>query len=130
MTDKDDLSEGECRNPETTVPVVPAPHSQSGSVEAEFFRLREVVSDSGLLHSLCLEAFKLQADGQDSLTSQSELEMALAHIFSSCELDRLDADEISELWSGSLNFAGFYMICHELLKALHQAVNLDGVSNM
>lgn len=130
MTDNDDLSENECSNAETTAPEVPAPHSHSDSVEVEFFRLREVVSDSGLLHSLCLEAFKIQADGQDSLASQSDLEMALAHIFSSCHLDRLDADEISELWSGSLNFAGFYMICHELLKALHQAVNLDGGSNM
>ncbi len=92
----------------------------------EFLALRNLLLDCGSLHSLCLETYSKHADREDCMSSEARLAQALADIFVSCDIEPLEADDISELWSGNLNFAEFYMTSHELLKSLYQTLTIEG----
>ena len=91
----------------------------------EFAELKQIVLDSGRLHTVCLEAFRAYSKGEDCILTEADLGGCINYVCSQCGLDPLDSEEISELWSGKLNFAEFYMVSHELLKSIYQTVNLD-----
>ena len=87
--------------------------------------LRSIVLDVSLLHGICLEAFKIHSQANDTLSTQLELKSALSHISSRTGLDDFEDEDVEDLWVSALNFAEFFLLARELFTSLHRSVSVD-----
>jgi|LauGreDrversion4_2_1035121.scaffolds.fasta_scaffold22111_2 hypothetical protein len=86
--------------------------------------LGSLTLDSAAMHTLCLEVFRAHAESSESLSSVRSFQEALNQIMARIECDDFEDTEIDDLWSGSLNFAEFYLLVRELLVSMHRAMSV------
>jgi hypothetical protein len=87
--------------------------------------LGSLAGDSAAMHTLCLEVFRAHANSGESLSSDRSLKDALNQIMNRIQCDDFDDTDVDELWSGSLNFAEFYLLVRELLISMHRAMSVE-----
>ena len=90
--------------------------------------LQTVARDTGAMHSLSLEVFREYQNSDVSISSRESFEHALNAVMYRIGCDAFDNDEITELWSGSLNFSEFTLLLRELLVSMHRAMTVEIVA--
>lgn len=102
--------------------VAPAGQAEIGAQEGD---LNSVIRDRGLLHTYCLDAFRVHACSKDVIASPRDLQLALSGICVRVGVDPLSEEETAELWYCELNFSEFLTVTTELLTAIHRVAHLD-----
>lgn len=85
--------------------------------------LTEVVRDTGLLHSLCLQAFTTVVGPREVISDKQELKNSLNCICSKCGVDEMEQSDIDDLWCGKLNFSEFMLLSKELLGSIKRVMD-------
>lgn len=100
--------------------------SEEASIDVQgTVELSELIRDPASMHTICLGTFRKCAAPEDSILTPESLGDGLNDIMDRIRCDPFDHAEIMELWSGSLNFAEFYLLVRELLISMHRAMTVD-----
>ena len=94
------------------------------SLANEILTVEKLVSDTGAMHRVCLEAFNKHANLSGVLDTTITLKLALQEVCLRCNADPFTDEDIEELWCSQLNFSDFFFVTHELFKSIHRAVTL------
>ena len=95
------------------------------SLATDILTVKKLVSDTGAMHRVCLEAFNKHANLSGVLDNTIALKLALQEICLRCKADPFTDEDIEDLWCSQLNFSDFFFVTHELFKSIHRAVTLQ-----
>ena len=105
------------------------PMDDTGIVNAESeeqqSNLSELVRDPASMHTLCLAVFRKYSDSSDSISTMESLGDSLNHIMLKLDADPFERSDILDLWSGSMNFAEFFLLVRELLVSMHRVMTVE-----
>ena len=87
--------------------------------------LDSLVTDSALMHSVCIGEFRKFSNTDQMLETYAQLLLALNGICARCALDGFTEDEVAELWYAPMIFSEFYILSDELFKSLHRSMTLN-----
>lgn len=91
----------------------------------ESVSIQEIVGNTGLMHSACIDAFRRNVSGSGYINSPISVKCALDDICSRCGVESFTKEEIEDLWYAPLNFSEFFEMTRELFRSWHRAMSLD-----